>query len=149
MIPDFTASGALPPGIHDAEDWSEVVRRFGGTPERNALLAKLRLGLDNLRDAGCPWVLFDGSFVTSKPDPNDVDGCWEMGASIDLTRLDVSFLLRNLADRQWLKVRYAMDFFRANQIEATSGKLFPSFFQVDRNGVPRGIVRLKLAGENS
>jgi hypothetical protein len=79
MIPDLTASGVLPPGIHDAEDWSEVVRRFGDTPERAALIAKLRQGLDNLRDAGCPWVLLDGSFVTSKPDPNDVDGCWEMG----------------------------------------------------------------------
>ena len=36
-------------------------------------MAKFRLGLDNLRDAGCPWVLIDGSFVTSKPNPEDMD----------------------------------------------------------------------------
>jgi hypothetical protein len=148
MIPDLTAAGVLPPSIHDADDWSEVVRRFGGTPERTALLAKLRRGLDNLRDAGCPWVLLDGSFVTNKPNPNDVDGCWEMSASMDLARLDVSFFLQSWSDRELLKARYGTDFFRANQIEAASGKPFPTFFQEDRNNEPRGIVRLKLAGEN-
>src|SRR6059058_6161061 len=29
--------------------------------------------------------LLDGSFVTNKPDPNDVDGCWEI-AGVDLNR---------------------------------------------------------------
>src|SRR2546425_13367520 len=113
MIPGFTASGTLPPGIHDAEDWSEVVRRFGGTPERNALLAKLRSGLDNLRDAGCPWVLLDGSFVTSKPDPNDVDGCWEIEGT-DLERLDPCFLPRTVAQKRMQRIRYGMDFYRAS-----------------------------------
>src|SRR5262249_32842800 len=124
-------------------------KRFGGTPERAVLIAKLRLGLDNLRDAGCPRVLLDGSFVTDKPNPNDVDGCWEIAPSMDLTRLDVSYLLQRWADRRLLKSRYGMDFFRANQVEAASGKPFPIFFQADRNNEPRGIVRLRLAGENA
>jgi hypothetical protein len=67
MIPPLDEDGVLPPGIHEAEDWAEVAARFGGTPGREILLAKLRRGLDSLRDAGCPWVLLDGSFVTGKP----------------------------------------------------------------------------------
>jgi hypothetical protein len=37
-----------------------------------------------------------------------------------------------------------MDFYRANQVEAASGKPFPIFFQTDRSGDARGIVRLNL-----
>jgi Family of unknown function (DUF6932) len=147
VIPPLTASGTLPPGIHDADDWTEVVQRFGGTPKRAELLGKLRLGLDNLRDAGCPWVLLDGSFVTSKPNPNDVDGCWEDTPEIDLTLLDPSFLLQQRSDRDALKQQYGMDFFVAGLIEAGSGKPFFQFFQVNREGVPKGIVRLDLAVE--
>lgn len=148
MIPPFSAAGTLPPGIHDAEDWSEVVRRCGGTAKRVELLARLRLGLDNLRDAGCPWVLLDGSFVTNKPDPNDVDGCWQLKASMDLGRLDQCFLLlQPLIDKRAQKNLYGMDFYRANQIEAASGKPFPAFFQTDRNADVRGIVRLNLGAE--
>lgn len=147
VIPPLRADGTLPPGIHDADDWSEVVRRFGGAAKRAELLAKLRRGLDNLRDAGCPWVLLDGSFVTSKPDPNDVDGCWEYGTVMDLTRLDPCFLLRTREDRNTAKSRYGMDFFPASLIEAGSGRPFSVFFQSDRNGEPKGIVRLDLTKE--
>ena len=146
VIPPFSAAGTLPPGIHDAEDWSEVVRRFGGTVRRAELLGKLRLGLNSLRDAGCPWVLLDGSFVTSKPDPNDVDGCWQLEPTMDLTRLNPCFLLqRPFTDKRLQKDLYGMDFYRANQVEAASGKPFPAFFQTDRQGDARGIVRLVLA----
>jgi hypothetical protein len=148
MIPDHSADGALPPGIHDADDWSEVVSRFGGTAQRNALLAKLRLGLDNLLDAGCPWVLLDGSFVTNKPDPDDVDGCWEI-ADVDLSRLDPCFLPRSIAQKLMQRFRYGMDFYRASSIEDRSGKPFPIFFQIGKDGRARGIVRFELFGERA
>jgi hypothetical protein len=146
VIPPFSAAGTLPPGIHEADDWSEVIRRFGGTARRAELLAMLRLGLDNLRSAGCPWVLLDGSFVTDKAEPNDVDGCWQLEPTMDLARLDSCFLLRRpFADKRLQKDLYGMDFYRANQVEAASGKPFPAFFQTDRQGDARGIVRLVLA----
>ncbi len=144
MIPALRRDGSLPPGVHIADDWAEIVVRFGSTRERRQLLAKLRLGLDNLRDAGCPWVLLDGSFTTIKAGPNDVDGCWEYVPAVDLTRLDPAFLLRTAADRDALKARYGLDFFVAGLIEAGSGKPFAEFFQTDRNGNPKGIVRLNL-----
>jgi hypothetical protein len=145
VIPPLTAAGLLPPGIHEAEDWAEVVARFGGTPRRQELLAKLRRGLDNLRDAGCPWVLLDGSFVTDKPEPNDVDGCWQFETTIDLARLDSCFLLQQpITDRHLMRHRYGMDFFVASLIEAGSGKPFYEFFQSTRENAPKGVVRLNL-----
>jgi hypothetical protein len=147
MIPPLGESGVLPPDIHEAEDWAEVAARFGGTPQRVRLLTKLRRGLDNLRDAGCPWVLLDGSFVTSKPEPNDVDGCWEDAPTVDRSRLDRCFLPRSVAEKLRQKAEYGMDFYRATSFEAESGKSFLEFFQSDRDGRDRGIVRLNLAAE--
>jgi uncharacterized protein DUF6932 len=144
VIPPFTASGILPPGIHDADDWGEVAERFGGTPARETLLEKLRLGLENLRNAGCPWVLLDGSFVTSKPGPNDADGYWQDTSEMNLDLLDSCFLLRNRDDRAALQQRYGMDFFPASLIEAGSGLPFSAFFQRARDGTSKGIVRYEL-----
>jgi hypothetical protein len=148
MIPPFTVDGLLPPGVHEADGWEEVVSRFGGTTERQALLARLRSGLANLRNAGSAWVLLDGSFVTNKPDPADVDGCWD-DTAIDLHRLDPCFLLRSRADRLALRARYGMDFFPAGTLELGSGKPFVLFFQTDREGRARGLVRLSLARDPS
>jgi hypothetical protein len=149
MIPPLGPDGALPPGIHDAADWEEVVARLAGTDRREELLAKLRRGLDNLREAGCPWVLLDGSFVTDKPEPNDIDGCWHYGPEIDRGRLDPCFLPYLAAQKQMLKLRYGMDFYRANSVEATSGLSFPEFFQADREGNRRGVIRLDLSAEQA
>ncbi len=145
MIPAFRADGQLPVGVHVANDWDEIKNRFGGTPKRRVLIQKLRLGLENLRDAGCPFVLLDGSFISTKPIPNDVDGCWEYSPQMDLAVIDQAFIRLTATDRAALKARYGMDFFIADMIEGGSGQPFSAFFQRDRAGNPKGIVRLDLA----
>ncbi len=52
MIPPFRADGTLPPGVHRADDWNEIVRVLGGSTQRRSLLRRLRAGLENLWDAG-------------------------------------------------------------------------------------------------
>jgi Family of unknown function (DUF6932) len=148
VLPALRADGTLPQGIHPAAS-EEIVTRLGGTPVREHLLARLRSGLDNLRDAGVPWALVNGSFVTDKLAPNDVDGCWEYVPGVDLVTLDPAFLLRSQADRVALKAGYGMDFFIAGVIESGSGQPFTEFFQVGRDGQRKGIVRINLAAERS
>ena len=145
MIPTLRADGTLPPGVHPAENWNEIAVCFGGTSERQVLLGKLRAGLENLRDAGCEWVWLNGSFVTGKSVPDDVDGCWEWHPKMELTKLDSAFLLRSRADRAALKMRYGMDFFIADMIESGSGLPFSEFFQRERDGGRKGIVWLNLS----
>lgn len=109
------------------------------------MLARMRYGLENLRAAGCPWVLLDGSFVTTKLRPNDVDGCWEWTTQVDLAVLDASFLLRSFKDRVALQADYGLDFFLAGAIDAGSGLPFSEFFQRERDGGRKGIVHLDLS----
>ena len=83
MIPNFSAHGLLPKGVHDCT-LSEIELRFCWTPRRRALFSGLqRFISDEIVPAGlhCPlWI--DGSFVRNKPEPNDID------IVLDLTHLD-------------------------------------------------------------
>lgn len=118
---------------------------FGGTPTRRALLQRLRAGLENLHNAGCPWVLLDGSFTTDKPNPADVDGCWHYVPDMKEDVLEEAFWLEDwVLDRRNLILRFGMDFFIADALENASGKPFAEFFLTDRDGNPKGIVRLDL-----
>ena len=89
MIPDLTADGLLPKGVHPAT-LEEVIERFGGNEQRRKLLKGLTEALILLRSAGCRRVFINGSFVTSKQRPNDIDVCWDI-AGVDPDALDPVF----------------------------------------------------------
>ena len=73
MIPDFSDDGYLPEGLHVATE-AEVTFRFGSaTPRRRRLILRLRRWLELSRLTGARRFLVDGSFVTAKQEPNDID----------------------------------------------------------------------------
>ncbi|HEV7297880.1 MAG TPA: hypothetical protein VGN72_00825 [Tepidisphaeraceae bacterium] len=73
MIPPFRPDGYLPEGLHRADE-AEVTFRFGSvTPRRRRLVLRLRRWLDLARHVNARRFLIDGSFVTAKPNPNDID----------------------------------------------------------------------------
>lgn len=90
MVPPFQSTGSLPPGIY-AVTWKELETRFGFTPTRKRLLAGLKQALMLLKRAGCRRVYIDGSFVTTKPHPGDIDACWAI-AGVNPDALDAVFL---------------------------------------------------------
>ena len=144
MISEFEADGNLSPGVHWAT-WDEVGDRFGATPWRRRLLIGLRAALANLRSAGCQTAYLDGSFVSSKSDPNDFDACWEE-AGVDLDKLD-SVLLTFAGGRAAQKAKYGGELFPASAIVGGRGGVFLDFFQTDKDtGAPKGIVALDLGG---
>jgi hypothetical protein len=142
MIPAPNALGELPPGMHTAT-LAEVEAVFGTTPRRRHLCEGLRRAVQNLQAAGVRRVFIDGSFVTTKADPNDVDGCWEWTEVVNLDRLD-PVLLDFANARQAMREKYGVDFFLATWIEAGSGLTFLDFFQRNRSDDPKGIVQLDL-----
>jgi hypothetical protein len=75
-IPPLDDEGFLPPGIHDCT-LEEVGERFGtlrGSERRGRLFARLQDYVRDLRRTGLAIaLLIDGSFVTGRPDPNDID----------------------------------------------------------------------------
>ena len=73
MIPDFRDDGYLPQGVHIATE-AEVTFRFGtSSPRRRRLVLRLRRWVELSRLTGASRFLVDGSFVTSKKEPNDID----------------------------------------------------------------------------
>jgi len=146
MIPAPNALGELPPGIHTAT-LEEVEAVFAKTPRRRTLFDGLRRAMQNLKATGVRRVFIDGSFVTTKANPNDVDGCWEWSEDVNLDLLDPVFLDFS-RQRQAMKEKYGLDFFLANWVEAGSGLTFLDFFQLNRSDEPKGIVMLKV-GETS
>ena len=76
-IPEFRPDGYLPLGVHRATQ-EEVVQRFGkATARRQVLMERVSEWLVLARALGAHRLLLDGSFVTAKPEPGDVDAvCW-------------------------------------------------------------------------
>ncbi len=73
MIPEFRDDGYLPEGLHAATE-AEVTFRFGTAGRKRTLLAlRLRRWIELARLVQAPRLFVDGSFVTAKPEPGDVD----------------------------------------------------------------------------
>jgi len=73
MIPDFRDDGYLPDGIHTSTE-ADVTFRFGSSsPRRRRLILRLRRWLELARLTDVRRFLIDGSFVTAKEEPNDID----------------------------------------------------------------------------
>jgi hypothetical protein len=128
----------LPPGIHVAT-WPELVECFGTNQRRREILAGLLRALRALKAAGCQRSYVDGSFVTSKEEPGDFDGCWDH-AGVDFDALD-PILLDFDGHREAQKAKFEGEMFIAD----APGNRFLEFFQLDRDGRPKGIIQINLA----
>ena len=139
-IPALQENGELPPGEHQAS-LDEIELIYGSLNDRRKLLMRgLRDATNNFELSGVKRIWIDGSFITDKEEPNDIDGCWEYKIDVDRDILDPVFL----GTRNEMKDKYGLDFFIASIIEMGSGLPFPKFFQVNRDGTKKGIIVIKL-----
>lgn len=104
MIPDFRDDGYLPDGVHFATE-SEVTFRFGiSTVQRRRLTLRLRRWLELARLVDAKRFFVDGSFVTAKSDPEDVDAVvWipaDFGSRVDRGDLEAVELDSMLVTRR-------------------------------------------------
>lgn len=144
-IPDFQ-DGYLLFGIHETS-LEEIRRKFGSNMIRQRLINGLECALQNLQGAGVRRVYINGSFVTRKAHPKDIDGCWDADEQVREDRLDPVFL--DFKDsRRAMREKYGVDFFVSQTIEANSGVPFVQFFQQDRDGRPKGILLINLEGSH-
>ena len=89
MLPAFDEFGNLPPGIHPAT-LEELVQRFGaGSPERDIEGQELLEFIGWARLSGVHRVVVNGSFVTAKVAPNDVDLIILPGPDFPLDQLPI------------------------------------------------------------
>ena len=71
-LPEFDKQGDLPEG---GATLNEVLARFGhGTPQRQNVTARLNRVLEVARGTGkLERCIIFGSYITAKPEPNDID----------------------------------------------------------------------------
>ena len=154
MIPPFDPeTGALPPGDHRTT-LEELRKGLGFTPRRRWLLKGLRSAVEAFWKAGIEEIYIDGSFCTEKPDPGDVDGYWvepdlDVYDRIDPYWIDFTPVFVPVAGkwrcRMWAD--HGVDFFIHPAMQATPEEDFPEFFRHDREGRPRGVIRVLRSDE--
>jgi hypothetical protein len=113
-IPDLDEEGFLPAGVHDCS-LAEIGDRFGrfqGSDRRCRLFEKLDAYVSETGRIGLiAELVVDGSFVTGKPEPNDVDLVIALDPGIALgadfppcqylySRRDFAAILVALTDRE-------------------------------------------------
>ena len=143
MIPGFQPDGLLPPGLHPAT-WDEFSQRYGWTEHRHRLLAGIKRALAALKAAGCKRVYIDGSFVTAKSAPNDIDIVSELRTGHDFER-DLPMSEYALVSRSLLRRRFGLDVVVAER-ESVVYKTYVEFFTRVRE-VPelrKGLLRVTL-----
>jgi hypothetical protein len=133
MLPPFDESGNLPRGIHQASV-EEIVDRFGhGSPEREVEIRELMELIAWAKQHGVRRLVINGSFVTEKRDPNDVDVV--LLPPRDEKRQETMFG----GELAWpfLQVLVAAD-------DADLERWAADDFGTDRNGCPKGVVEVVL-----
>lgn len=150
MIPEFTENGLLPPGIYETA-LGELHEKMGWSRRRLALLEGLEGALELMAASGVRRVYVDGSFVTDKDRPNDIDGCYDLqeGATAEELEAMAPIFPPSPANRAKAKEIYGVDFFPAAATELGSGQPFIRFFQKDRQGRERGVLALEISGEGA
>jgi hypothetical protein len=133
MIPAINDDGYLPPGVHQAT-LAEVAERFGQETElRPVQMESLNWLVDVARRAGALRLIVNGSFVTDRPEPNDVDCVLLIGPGFPHDPTAEKELLDGLRFIE-LKLVGAEDF----------ALLVEHIFASDRQAVPKGMIEVAL-----
>ncbi|MFF7521167.1 DUF6932 family protein [Streptomyces pseudovenezuelae] len=143
-LPELTDLGYLPPGEHEAT-WKEVEATFGWNFKRKNLLVGLHYTVKSLMELGVREIYVDGSFTTSKVRPGDI----EVVYMPPTTSAAQPWGIFDFSQHHTLKRRYGIDLWpHPSPQEVAPGKFvsIKEFFSFDRDGAPKGIVRLNLEG---
>jgi hypothetical protein len=146
-IPALDEDGFLPPGVHVCTT-EELRRRFGtfqGSDRRPRLFARFLGFVEAIRKADIfTAIVVDGSFVTDKPAPNDIDLVLVLAADhdfeADLRPSQYSLVVPAFIRRQW-------GFDAVVAVENTPAyRAAISFFQMARGHPSRtkGVLRIAL-----
>ena len=115
-LPALRADGSLPPGVHSAS-LDEVFARFPAvTPQRQALNGALSFCMATVQRLHlADQIILDGSYITNKPDPEDVDmtvltpGIYQLAGEqrysaegIDMNLLDIQFAHDSADFQGWI-----------------------------------------------
>ena len=132
MIPPFDDSGWLPPGVYPAT-LHEIEQRFGRQSElREVQMESVRWMVELAKRAGVERIILNGSFITDRIEPNDVD------CVLLLTRVPPD---RGAADQ----LKEGLPFLEMSIVDqAEFDRLVNTLFAFNRRREPKGMVEVIL-----
>lgn len=139
MIPDFNRDGYLPRGIHKAT-LNEIKQRFGSGPSRRKELFKGFQALIQLlhkHKESIKRFLLDGSFVTEKGLPGDVD-------CILIVRDDFDFNSPEAKQLRHSKKLFNAHMLVAMEEDTIEWRKLINFFGHDQDRKPKGLIEVIL-----
>jgi hypothetical protein len=143
-LPQFTHAGELPLGVHQAT-MDEVLAQFGsGTAQRQAVTTRLRRIYHLARATRkLERLILFGSYITAKPDPNDVDIILVMRDDFDVQVCDKES--RQLFDHPRAAEAFGASVFwiRPALLVLETLEEFIAHWQVTRDQTRRGIVEVR------
>lgn len=140
----------LDPGLHDFElneIGNHFLKDFPNSKTRKPLIDGLNAYISHLSNIGAPIELWiDGSFTTSKENPNDIDLVIFSPASV-LNSLpkEKQQLFQALIDRASAKTTFGCDVLFCPTEDQNLRSYWRGWYGFDRNEQPKGIARVTVA----
>jgi hypothetical protein len=138
MVPEFDKHGNLPPGIYSAS-FDDVVKRFGGKSLRRQELTNNLRDFYNSIKVHAVKIYIDGSYVTSKLSPRDVDLLVVLPRNFDFHSLAAHHLYNFQFHYQKYKL-HIFPFVLGNREHKEWLKEKLELFTQDRQGRQKGII---------
>ncbi|WP_017259513.1 DUF6932 family protein [Pedobacter arcticus] len=146
-------TGLLIPGEYKLSI-KEFEKEFVTNEERRIIFKGFQKLIKIFTAIECEYLYADGSFVTKKPFPSDIDVCWHMHNESSKRDQQLEallkicpplFFLNKIENREYIQKEFCADVFPANTKERDSGLLFKDFFQKDKHtDEPKGIIVIDL-----
>lgn len=152
MIPDFV-DDVLPEGVHECtiEEIDATLGRFWKSDRRIQLTTRLREFVQEAMQSGIiAAIVVDGSYVTRKAEPNDIDLIVVYRSDFDLSA-ELRPLEYNIVSRRVVRAKYKFDAFAARDSSEEYSRLVEFFTRVRKDDPeqtsPRdrkGVLRINL-----
>jgi hypothetical protein len=145
-IPDLDDRGVLPPGLHSCS-LDEIGERFGsfrGSDHRARLHdALVRYAAEARSTRVVRALVVDGSFVTSKPEPGDIDLVVVLGGMMPTGSLPP--FVYNALSRRRIKAMFPFDVVVVPDADEEYRVAVEFFAQIKHQpGAVKGLLRVEL-----
>ena len=145
----MTEKPLLPPGLHDlqlSDIDNHFLSKFPMSTTRKPLIDGLEKFVSYLQGVGVPIELWiDGSFTTSKLNPNDIDlVIFSPSSKLNSLTNDKKRTFANLTDRASVRKRFGCDVLFCPAEDMNVRSYWRGWYGLDRKEQPKGIARLVI-----
>jgi hypothetical protein len=146
-IPALDENGLLPVGVHECtlEEIEASFGQFLASDRRPRLFRDLKRYVDEVRVAAVGrYLVVNGSYVTGKPNPNDIDVLLILRDDLDLSQPVPPFEY-NARSKKYVRKQYGLDFYVGFEGDESSERILRVFTEVKLvPGATKGILKIAL-----